>query len=117
MGVGLQYLGHTQQQLQVHQETVDIPVEHSQFSLAQLEHLLWVRGCDHASLPGPQKPIAGYFHIESQAINIERQSQASELAEDAGSLTRVQVAGIQLPPPPPFTPRTHFPEEPMGCQV
>lgn len=67
MGGELQYLGHTQQQLQVHQELVDIPVEHSQLSLAQLEHLLWVRGCYHACLPSPQKPIAGYFHIEGQA--------------------------------------------------
>lgn len=99
MGVGLPYLGHTQQQLQVHQEIVDISVEHSQLSLAQLEHLLRVGGCDHASLPGPQEPIAGYFHIESQAIKIERQSQASGLAEDSGSLRRVQVGGIQLIPP------------------
>lgn len=74
MGGGLQYLGHTQQQLQVHKEIVDIPVEHSQLSLAQLEHLLWVRGCNHASLPGPQKPIAGYFHIEGQARNVDRGS-------------------------------------------
>ncbi|KAL0601595.1 hypothetical protein AAY473_027789 [Plecturocebus cupreus] len=58
------YLGYVQKQLQIHQEIVDIPVEHSQLSLAQLEHLLRVRRCNHASLPGPQEPIAGHFHIE-----------------------------------------------------
>ncbi|KAL0601480.1 LOW QUALITY PROTEIN: hypothetical protein AAY473_027674 [Plecturocebus cupreus] len=56
--------GYQEKQLQIHQEIVDIPVEHRQLSPAQLEHLLRVRRCNHASLPGPQEPIAGHFHIE-----------------------------------------------------
>lgn len=82
---GVEYLGYPQQQLQIHQELVDTPVEHGQLSPAHLEHLLWVRGCDHASLPGPQEPIAGYFHIEGQATNAGRQPQAKGLAEDSGA--------------------------------
>lgn len=69
-GGGVQYLGHAQQQLQIHQELVDILVEHGQLSPAHLEHLLWVRGCNHGSLTGPQEAIAGYFHIEGHATNV-----------------------------------------------
>lgn len=58
---------------------MDIPAEHSQLSPAHLEHLLWVRGCDHVALPSPQEPIAGYFHIEGQAANVGRQPQVREL--------------------------------------
>lgn len=84
-GGGVEYLGDAQQELQVHQELVDIPVEHGQLSPAHLEHLFWIRGCDHGSLSGPQEPIAGYFHIEGQATNVGRQPQAKGLAEDSGA--------------------------------
>ena len=77
--------GDAQKELQVHQELVDIPVEHGQLSPAHLEHLLWIRGCDHGSLSSPQEPVAGYFHIEGQATNVGRQPQAKGLVEDSGA--------------------------------
>lgn len=80
-GGGVEYLGDPQQELQVHQELVDIPVEYGQLSPAHLEHLLWIRGCDHGSLSGPQEPTAGYFHIEGQATNVGRQPQAKGLGD------------------------------------
>lgn len=78
---------------------MDIPAEHSQLSPAHLEHLLWVRGCDHASLPGPQEPIAGYFHVEGQATNVDRQPQAKGLAEDPGGLGSQNQGSIHLASP------------------
>lgn len=98
-GRGVAYLGYAQQQLQIHQESVDIPAEHSQLSPAHLEHLLWVWGCDHASLPSPQEPIAGYFHIDGQATNVGRQPQANRLAEDAGGWGRKDQGGSHCPVP------------------
>lgn len=86
MGWGVEYLGYAQQQLQVHQELMDIPVEDGQLGPAHLEHLPWVRGCDHGALASPQEPAAGYFHIEGQATNMRRQPQAKGRAEASGGL-------------------------------
>lgn len=73
-------------------------MEYSQLSLAQSEHLLGVRSCNHASFPSPQKSIAGHFYVEGQAINAEKQFKENGLAEDSGNLRRGQAGGIQLTP-------------------
>lgn len=97
VGQGGEYLGHAQQQLQVHQELIDMPAEHGQLSPAHLEPLLWVRGRDHAPLPSSQEPAAGYFHIEGQATNVGKQLQAKGLAKDPVGIGR-EEQDVRLTP-------------------